>query len=109
VGPRAGLNDVEKRKFLTLPRLELRPSVVQPAAGRYNDYATRLPLDFMENKNVLASCSPNGNQNAPPLSSRPYRLSYPGSYNSVRSAYNRALHYIRIYYVILYVLYTKVL
>jgi hypothetical protein len=23
VGPRAGLNDVEKRKFLTLPRLEL--------------------------------------------------------------------------------------
>jgi hypothetical protein len=25
VGPRAGLNDVEKRKFLTLPGLELRP------------------------------------------------------------------------------------
>jgi hypothetical protein len=25
VGPRAGLNDVEKRKFLTLPELELRP------------------------------------------------------------------------------------
>jgi hypothetical protein len=25
VGPRAGLDDVEKRKFLTLPRLELRP------------------------------------------------------------------------------------
>jgi hypothetical protein len=25
VGPRSGLNDVEKRKFLTLPRLELRP------------------------------------------------------------------------------------
>jgi hypothetical protein len=25
VGPRAGLDDVEKRKFLTLPGLELRP------------------------------------------------------------------------------------
>jgi hypothetical protein len=25
VGPRAGLDDVEKRKFLTLPRLKLRP------------------------------------------------------------------------------------
>jgi hypothetical protein len=25
VGPRDGLDDVEKRKFLTLPRLELRP------------------------------------------------------------------------------------
>jgi hypothetical protein len=25
VGPRAGLDDVEKRKFLTLPRNELRP------------------------------------------------------------------------------------
>jgi hypothetical protein len=25
VGPRAGLGDVEKRKFLTLPGLELRP------------------------------------------------------------------------------------
>jgi hypothetical protein len=25
VGPRTGLNDVEKRKFLTLPGLELRP------------------------------------------------------------------------------------
>jgi hypothetical protein len=25
VGPRSGLDDVEKRKFLTLPGLELRP------------------------------------------------------------------------------------
>jgi hypothetical protein len=25
VGPRAGLDDMEKRKFLTLPGLELRP------------------------------------------------------------------------------------
>jgi hypothetical protein len=38
VGPRASL-DVEKRKFLTLPGLELDPSVVQPVASRYTDYA----------------------------------------------------------------------
>jgi hypothetical protein len=34
VGPRAGLDDIEKRKFLTLPGLELRP------LGRYTDCAT---------------------------------------------------------------------
>jgi hypothetical protein len=39
VDPRAGLDDVEKRKFLTLPGLELRPSVFQPVATRYTDYA----------------------------------------------------------------------
>jgi hypothetical protein len=32
VGPKAGLDDVETRKFLTLLGLELRPSVVQPVA-----------------------------------------------------------------------------
>jgi hypothetical protein len=32
--PRAGLDDMEKRKFLTPPGLELRPSVVQPVASR---------------------------------------------------------------------------
>jgi hypothetical protein len=31
VGPRAGLDDVEKRKFLTLPGPELRPLCVIPA------------------------------------------------------------------------------
>jgi hypothetical protein len=35
VDPRAGLDDVEKRKFFTLPGFELRPSVVQPVASRY--------------------------------------------------------------------------
>jgi hypothetical protein len=30
---------MEKRKFFTLPGLELRPSVVQPVASRYTDYA----------------------------------------------------------------------
>jgi hypothetical protein len=39
VDPRAGPDDVEKRKFLTLPILELRPSVVQPVASRYTDCA----------------------------------------------------------------------
>jgi hypothetical protein len=36
VDPRAGLDDMEKRKFLTLPGLELPPPlVVQPVASRY--------------------------------------------------------------------------
>jgi hypothetical protein len=39
VGPTAGLDDVEKRKFLPPPGLELRPPVVQPVASRYTDYA----------------------------------------------------------------------
>jgi hypothetical protein len=38
MGPRAGLDDVENRKFLTLPGLELSdPSVVQPVVSRYTD------------------------------------------------------------------------
>jgi hypothetical protein len=39
VDPRAGLDDVEKRKFLTLPGLELRPLALQPVASRYTDCA----------------------------------------------------------------------
>jgi hypothetical protein len=38
VGSRVGLDDVEKRKFLTLPVLKLNPLVVQPMASRYTDY-----------------------------------------------------------------------
>jgi hypothetical protein len=37
VGPRASVDDVEKRKFLILLGLELDPSVVQPVASRYTD------------------------------------------------------------------------
>jgi hypothetical protein len=37
MGPKAGLDNVEKRKFLALPGLELDPSVVQPVASRYTD------------------------------------------------------------------------
>jgi hypothetical protein len=44
VEPRAGLDDVEKRKFLTLPEVELRPSVVQRVASRYTDYAILIAI-----------------------------------------------------------------
>jgi hypothetical protein len=44
VDPRAGLNDVEKIKFFTLPGLELDPSVVHPVASRYTDYAIPAPV-----------------------------------------------------------------
>jgi hypothetical protein len=38
VGPRAGLDDVEKRKFLTLPELKLRPlGVVERVSSRHSD------------------------------------------------------------------------
>jgi hypothetical protein len=35
----AGLDDLEKREFLTVPGLELQPLVVQPVDRRYTDYA----------------------------------------------------------------------
>jgi hypothetical protein len=38
VDPRAGLDDVKERKFLTLPAL------VQPVASRYTDYAIPDPV-----------------------------------------------------------------
>jgi hypothetical protein len=41
VGPRAGLDDVEKRKFLILPGLELDPSVIQPVASRIQTALSR--------------------------------------------------------------------
>jgi hypothetical protein len=50
VDPRAGLDDVEKRKFLTLPGLELRP-LGRPARSqslyrqRYPGSLYELPLD----------------------------------------------------------------
>jgi hypothetical protein len=39
VGPGVGLDAVEERKYLILPGLELRLSVVQPVACRYTDWA----------------------------------------------------------------------
>jgi hypothetical protein len=40
VGPTVGLDDVEKRKFLTLEGLEFYPSVFQLVASRYTEYAS---------------------------------------------------------------------
>jgi hypothetical protein len=45
VNPRAGLDDVEKRKFLTLPD---DPSVVHPVASRYTDCA--VPLMYLRKR-----------------------------------------------------------
>jgi hypothetical protein len=44
VNPRAGLDDMEKWTFFTLPGLELPlPLVVQPVASRYTDWAISAP------------------------------------------------------------------
>jgi hypothetical protein len=40
VDPRGGLDDLEKRKFLTLPGLELRPLSRPARSYLYTDYAT---------------------------------------------------------------------
>jgi hypothetical protein len=45
VGPRASLDDVEKRKFLPLPRLELRP-LRRPARSQ-SLYRLRYPVSFL--------------------------------------------------------------
>jgi hypothetical protein len=39
VDPGAGLDNVEKRKFSTPPDLNSNPSVVQPVASCYTNYA----------------------------------------------------------------------
>jgi hypothetical protein len=40
VDPRAGQDDMEKWKFLTMPGLELAPLlVIQPVVSRYTDWA----------------------------------------------------------------------
>jgi hypothetical protein len=39
VDPRAGLDDVEKKKFLTVSELELRPLGRPGRSYRYTDYA----------------------------------------------------------------------
>jgi hypothetical protein len=38
VDPRTGLDNVEKRKFLTLLEQELNPSAIQPIASHYTNY-----------------------------------------------------------------------
>jgi hypothetical protein len=46
VGPRTGLDDMEKRKFLTVYS-NADPSVVHPVASRYIDCAIPAPLTFL--------------------------------------------------------------
>jgi hypothetical protein len=54
VDPRAGLDDMEKWKFLTLPGLELPlPLVVQPVASRYTDWAIPAPSSYEELTKIL--------------------------------------------------------
>jgi hypothetical protein len=43
VDPKASLDDLEKRKCLTLQGLELRPFSRPAPASRYTDYATPTP------------------------------------------------------------------
>jgi hypothetical protein len=52
--PRAVLDDLEKRKFLPLPGLDVYLSVVQPVASRYTDYATPAPNDL--SRRYIYSC-----------------------------------------------------
>jgi hypothetical protein len=55
VGPVTGLDDVEKRKFLILPGLQLRP-LCHPAraASRYTDWA--IPVPFIGEHVNIFSC-----------------------------------------------------
>jgi hypothetical protein len=50
VDPRAGLDEVEKRKFFTLPGLELR---LQPIASRCTDYGIPAPTKKEQMKNKV--------------------------------------------------------
>jgi hypothetical protein len=51
VGPRAGLDDVEKRKFLPYRDLSSDPSVVHTVNSRYTDYTTPAHLTLIGNNN----------------------------------------------------------
>jgi hypothetical protein len=84
VGARTSLDDVEKRKFLTVPELELR-SVGRPARGQ-SLYRLHYPgsccyyylhifgggdlLLFLYSLFHLQLCGPRGNQNGRPLLQR---------------------------------------
>jgi hypothetical protein len=69
VDPRAGLDDVEKRKFLTLLGLS-HPSLVQPVASRYTDYAIPAPLLSRENLNFPFCNLPSAGSKMKPQSYR---------------------------------------
>jgi hypothetical protein len=69
VDPRAGLDDMEKWKFFTLPGLELPLTlVVQSVASRYTDWSILAPFRYQPVTNYLNvlflkfSTSPNTSQ-----------------------------------------------
>jgi hypothetical protein len=62
VDPRAGLDDVEKRKFLTLPGLELRPLGRPAVASRYTDCAILAPAIHKTGRGCPSGCEPLGLQ-----------------------------------------------
>jgi hypothetical protein len=51
VGPRAGLDEMGRRKMLHLPRLELRPPPCGPARSQS---LYRLPCNICERMNILS-------------------------------------------------------
>jgi hypothetical protein len=55
VGPRAGLDDREKRKFSILPGIELNPSVVQPVAVT-TTLSGSFSMDIAVNYSYAISC-----------------------------------------------------
>jgi hypothetical protein len=59
-GPRAGLDDVEKRKFLTLPWLKFQPlGVVEYVSSRHTDCATRFSCFYVLLLNSRDIFNPN--------------------------------------------------
>jgi hypothetical protein len=63
VGPRAGLDDLEEKIFLTLLGLEFRPSIVHPIVSRYTDCtilgltSSRYNIKLIKHGDILASSS----------------------------------------------------
>jgi hypothetical protein len=52
VGPRNGLDDVERRQISLLPGLELRPSAVQPVAREYTECGSGFWMGAMKQANA---------------------------------------------------------
>jgi hypothetical protein len=66
---RAGLDDVERRKLLTLKGL-----VVQPAASRYTDYGTQAPTGKTDKRHIRGSALSHESTISRPESRKNYKL-----------------------------------